>query len=126
MTKLSIIRDFISEAALLVKVMAMISSGDSTVSNSIKKRCVSSSVLPAPAGASTINESCANACSRLKLSSCNKISNVASLLIAVVPNYYVDAQIAIGVQVSAAMGLHHKKSADFRFQMRPLHHHFSN
>ena len=51
----------ISVAALLVKVSAIISSGSSTVANSFKYRCVSSSVLPAPAGASTINDSSSKA-----------------------------------------------------------------
>ena len=46
----------ISAAALLVKVIAIISSGALTVVSKRKKRCVRSSVLPAPAGASTIND----------------------------------------------------------------------
>ena len=47
---------FISEAAFLVKVIAKISSGASTIVRSFKYRSVSRLVFPEPAGASTINE----------------------------------------------------------------------
>ena len=50
------IRSRISPTALRVKVIANTCSGRSTRANNVKKRCVSSSVLPLPAGASHINE----------------------------------------------------------------------
>jgi hypothetical protein len=46
----------ISPAALRVKVMATISSGSSTCASSTSSRCISSSVLPEPAGACTMKE----------------------------------------------------------------------
>ena len=69
-------RFFISEAALLVKVIAMISSGASTVLRSLRYRCVKSSVFPAPAGASTMNELNARAISRLAVSWANSACSV--------------------------------------------------
>jgi hypothetical protein len=56
----------ISPAALRVNVIAMISSGRSTMASRRRKRCVSSSVLPEPAGAWTMKlRSGASAASRL-------------------------------------------------------------
>src|SRR6185312_4626602 len=46
----------ISAAALRVKVMARISPGSSTRASSVRKRCVSTAVLPEPAGASSSTE----------------------------------------------------------------------
>ena len=46
----------ISAAALRVKVMARICAGSSTVHKSRRKRCVSTAVLPEPAGASSSTE----------------------------------------------------------------------
>ena len=94
----------ISAAALRVNVMASSDSGRSTTASNARKRCVSSSVLPEPAGACTMKlRVTSSAVSRACASSCS--SSLGCIVGLLGPSRNACARAAQARQMAVAAGL---------------------